>query len=122
MNKKLKSVNIEKTLFFDIEVVRKSKILDINSREFELYQKKTRNKETDEFLSDDDAVMDYHKRAALKMGYTKIVSIGVGFVKGGEVHIKAIDEGTEEEIIKQTCMKKNTEMATKAEGTEQKAI
>lgn len=104
MNKKLKSVNIEKTLFFDIEVVRKSKILDINSREFELYQKKTRNKETDEFLSDDDAVMDYHKRAALKMGYTKIVSIGVGFVKGGEVHIKAIDEGTEEEIIKQFCI------------------
>lgn len=36
------------------------------------------------------------------MCYTKIVCIGVGFIKGGEVHIKSL-EGTEEEIIKQFC-------------------
>ena len=48
MNKVMQSLNIEKILFIDIEVVRKTKELDINSREFELYQKKIRNKETDE--------------------------------------------------------------------------
>ena len=48
MNKVMQSLNIEKILFMDIEVVRKTKELDINSREFELYQKKIRNKETDE--------------------------------------------------------------------------
>ena len=36
------------------------------------------------------------------MCYTKIVSIGVGFIKDGQVHIKAL-EGTEEEVIRQFC-------------------
>lgn len=103
MNKAMQSLNIEKILFMDIEVVRKTKELDINSREFELYQKKIRNKETDELLPSDEVIEDYKKRAALKMGYTTIVSIGVGFVKDGEVHIKALDEGSEEDIIKQFC-------------------
>lgn len=103
MNKKLKSVNTERVLFFDIEVARKSKELDPNSREFDLYQKKIRNRETDEFPTEQQTIEDYAKRAGLKMGYTRIVSIGVGFIKGGEVHIKAIDEGTEEDIIKEFC-------------------
>jgi hypothetical protein len=45
MNKTLKLINEESVLFFDIEVVRKNKELDLNSKEFELFQKKTRNKE-----------------------------------------------------------------------------
>jgi uncharacterized protein YprB with RNaseH-like and TPR domain len=36
------------------------------------------------------------------MCYTKIVCIGVGFIKDGQVHIKSL-EGTEEEVIKQFC-------------------
>ncbi len=44
----------------------------------------------------------YKKTAALKIGYNKIVTIGVGFVKNGEVRIKSLI-GTEEEIIKQFC-------------------
>ena len=86
----------------DIEDVRRSKELDINSREFELYRKKTRNRETDEYLPNDEVVKEYQKKGALKMCYTKIVCIGVGFIKDGEVHIKSL-EGTEEEVIRQFC-------------------
>lgn len=102
MNQTIKKVNQEKILFMDIEDVRRSKELDINSREFELFRKKTRNRETDEYLSDNEVILEYQKKAALKMCYTKIVCIGVGFIKGEEVHIKSL-EGTEEEVIKQFC-------------------
>jgi hypothetical protein len=86
----------------DIEDVRRSKELDINSREFELFRKKTRNKETDEYLTNNEVIVEYQKKAALKMCYTKIVCIGVGFIKDGQVHIKSL-EGMEEEVIKQFC-------------------
>lgn len=102
MNQTIKRINEEKVLFFDLEVVRKNKELDINSKEFELFQKKTRNKETDELLPDNEVIEQYNKRAALKMCYTKIVSVGVGFIKGGEVHIKAL-EGDEESLLRQFC-------------------
>ena len=102
MNQTIKKVNQERVLFMDIEDVHRSKELVVGSREFELYKKKTRDRETDEFLSDEDVVEHYKKRAALKMCYTKIVCIGVGFIKGGEVHIKSL-EGTEEEVIRQFC-------------------
>jgi 3'-5' exonuclease len=102
MNQTVKKINEEKVLFFDLEVVRKNKELNINSKEFELFQKKTRNKETDKLLPDNEVVEQYNKRAALKMCYTKIVSIGVGFIKEGEVHIKAL-EGDEENLLKQFC-------------------
>ena len=100
MNQTLKKIDIEKVLFFDIETVRRSKELDINSREFELFRKKTRNRETDEYLPNDEVIELYRRTAALRMGYNTVVSIGVGFVKDGEVHIKAL-EGTEQEIITQ---------------------
>lgn len=102
MNQTIKKVNQEKILFMDIEDVRRNKELNINSREFELFRKKTRNRETDEYLPNEEVVSEYQKRAALKMCYTKIVTIGVGFIKDGEVHIKSL-EGSEEEVIKQFC-------------------
>jgi hypothetical protein len=102
MNQTIKKINQEKILFFDLEVVRKSKELDINSKEFELFQKKTRNRETDELLPDNQVVEEYAKRAALKMGYMKVVSVGVGFIKDNEVHIKSLS-GEEDKILKQFC-------------------
>ncbi len=102
MNQTIKRINEERVLFFDLEVVRRNKELSLDSKEFELFQKKTRNKETDELLPDNEVVEQYNKRAALKMCYTKIVSIGVGFIKEGEVHIKAL-EGGEESLLKQFC-------------------
>lgn len=103
MNREIQAINIEKVLFFDIEVVRRNAVLNPESREFELFQKKTRNKDTDEYLTEEEVIQEYEKKAALKMGYGRIVSIGVGFIKDGEVHIKALDQGSEEDIIKQFC-------------------
>jgi len=102
MNQTIKRINEERILFFDLEVVRRNKELNLDSKEFELFQKKTRNKETDELLPNDEVIEQYNKRAALKMCYTKIVSIGVGFIKEREVHIKAL-EGDEESLLKQFC-------------------
>jgi len=103
MNQTIKKINEERVLFFDIEDVRRSKELDIDSREFELFRKKTRKRDTDEYLSNDEVLSEYSKKAALKMGYTKIVSIGVGFIKDGELHIKALD-GEEGDIVRQFCV------------------
>jgi len=102
MNQTLKKINEESILFFDIEDVRQSKELIEGSTEFNLYRKKIRNKETDELPSVEETIENYRKRGALKMCYTKIVSIGVGFIKDDQVHIKAL-EGSEEDIIRQFC-------------------
>lgn len=102
MNQTIKKVDQERILFMDIEDVRRTKELSIDSKEFELFRKKTRNRDTDEFLPNDEVILEYQKKAALKMCYTKIVCIGVGFIKESQVHIKSL-EGTEEEVIKQFC-------------------
>ena len=98
MNINLKKIDIEKILFFDIETVRKNEQLEPDSREFELYQKKIRNRETDELPTQEETLLDYEKRAALRIGFTRIVTIGVGFVKSGKAYVKHI-KGTEEEIL-----------------------
>lgn len=102
MNKILSKVNEETVLFMDIECVRRSKELDINSREFDLFQKKTRDRATDEYLTSEEVLEKYKKRAALKMCYNKIISVSVGFIHNKEAHIKCL-WGEEEDIIKQFC-------------------
>lgn len=102
MNKDFQKIKEEKVLFFDSEIVRRSVELELDSTEYSLYQKKTRNRETDEFLSDTDLVAHYNKNAALKLGYNKIVTIGVGFIKGGKPYIKDIS-GEEGDVIRQFC-------------------
>lgn len=100
MNLNFKRIPIEKTLFFDIETVRANETLNVDSKEFELYRKKIRNKDTDELPSVEDTLEDYSRRAALKMGYSTIVTIGVGYVRAGDAFIKHLS-GTEEEILKE---------------------
>ncbi len=102
MNKMLDNVNEEQVLFFDIESVRASKTLTPNSKEYELFRKKLRNRETDELPSEEFTITEYNKKAALRMCHIKIVSIGVGFIKGGKVYIKAL-QGDEDDIIEQFC-------------------
>lgn len=100
MNGIFKRVPIEKTLFFDIEVIRAYDELDPYTKEFEIYRKKIRNKDTDEFPTDEEVQADYKKRAGLKLGYGKIVTIGVGFVRAGEVFIKSL-VGEEDVILRE---------------------
>lgn len=102
MNKDFQRVNEEDVLFFDGEMVRRNKELEIDSIEYSLYQKKTRDRETDEFLTDEDLKEHYKKKAALKMGYNKIVTIGVGFIKEGVPYVKDIS-GEEDRVIEEFC-------------------
>jgi predicted PolB exonuclease-like 3'-5' exonuclease len=100
MNKKFQKINIEDVLFFDVEVVRASKELVLESEEYNLFQRKTRDRDTDEFLPHQELVELYNKKAALKRGYSKIVTIGVGFVKDGVVYVKDIS-GNEDRVIQE---------------------
>jgi predicted PolB exonuclease-like 3'-5' exonuclease len=99
MNSKIKALNIEKILFFDIETVRNNEELDLNSKEFELYQKKNRLKDTDELLPDNEVVELYHKKGGLRPIYNRIVNIVIGAVKDGKVYLKSFT-GEEKDIIK----------------------
>ena len=100
MNINLKKIPIEKVLFFDIETVRQTKDLDPESKEFQLYRKKIRDKVTDELPSVEETIADYNKRAALRIGYIKVVAISIAFVRAGEVYVKALI-GEEKDILKE---------------------
>lgn len=102
MNAKLKKINIEDCLFFDIESTAKHIELALEGREYELFQWKTRNRDTDEVLDNDALQALYKKTAALKIGFNQVVTVGAGYVKNNEVRIKAIT-GTEDEILKMFC-------------------
>lgn len=100
MNKNIQKINIEDCLFFDIETVSRNEELTLDSREYELWRWKQRNRDTDEYLEPKELQEVYKKRAALTIGFNRIVTIGVGYVKDGEIRIKAL-QGTEEEILQE---------------------
>lgn len=90
--------DISRILFFDIEVVRNVKELDVNSKEFDLYQQKIRDRKTDELLPEQETINHYNKFAGLKAIYHKIVCISVCAVKDGKAYVKSYT-GAEKEII-----------------------
>lgn len=102
MNKTINNLNISDILFMDIETVRKSESLDVDSQEFQNFQYKFRNKETNELLEYGDVCELYKMKAPLYLTYNKIVTISVGYVVNGSVRIKAIT-GEEQNIIEQFC-------------------
>lgn len=102
MNRLVNNVDEEQVLFFDIESVRKTENLTPGTKEFELFRKKLRNRDTDELPTEEFTIEEYKRKAALKMCHIKIVTIGVGFIKGGKPYIKAL-QGDEDEIIEQFC-------------------
>lgn len=106
MNNNFKKINVEKCLFLDIETASRNKELDLNSKEFELFQKKNRNRDTGDLLPDLDVQKLYKKEAGLRMGYNRIVTISIGYVKNNEMRIKAL-VGTEEEILREFCKLSN---------------
>lgn len=107
MNAVFKRIKIEDVLFFDTELVRGQKELDINSKLFELYQKKIRNKETDELPTEEETLKHYNKFGALKLGYNKIVCATVGKVVEGTLYLRSFI-GDEDEILKSLYSKFQT--------------
>lgn len=100
MNKNIQKINIEDCLFYDAEFVSANEDITIDSQEYDLWQYRNRNKETGEFLEPTELKELYKQKAALTLGFNRIVTIGVGYVKDGEVRIKAL-QGTESEILQE---------------------
>jgi predicted PolB exonuclease-like 3'-5' exonuclease len=103
MSEILKQIKPTDICFFDIEVVRNSEHIDTDSKEFKLFRKKVRNKETDELPSVSDTIELYKQKAGLKPVYNKIVCISIGAIYGDKldkVYIKSL-LGSEEEIIRE---------------------
>lgn len=100
MNNKIRKQNIEKLLFFDIETCRRSKVLDINSKEYDLYAWKLRDKETSKLPPSDEVIKHYELNGALDPVFNKIVCISVGFINGKTLYVKSFT-GEQKEIIEQ---------------------
>ena len=100
MNQKIKNLDIEKILFWDLESVRANKELVPDSEEYNLYEHKTRNKETDEVLPQAEVIELYRKKAALDRTYNKIVCISMAYIAGGKINVKSIT-GSQKDIIKE---------------------
>lgn len=100
MNKNLQKINIEDCLFYDAEFVSANEDIVIDSQEYDLWQYRNRNKETGEFLEPTKLKELYKQKAALTLGFNRIVTIGVGYVKDGQVRIKAL-QGTESELLQE---------------------
>jgi hypothetical protein len=98
MNKNIRNLNLEEILFFDIETVRRNKVLDVNSKEFELYSWSIRDKTTGYVPPSNEVVKHYENNGALKPEFNKIVVISVGYIKDNTLYYKAIT-GTQKEII-----------------------
>jgi predicted PolB exonuclease-like 3'-5' exonuclease len=100
MNNKVRRQDLEKLLFLDIETVRMSKELCINSKEYDLYAWKLRDKETSLLPPPDEVIKHYKLNAALYPEFNKIVCITIGFIKDSVLHLKSLTGG-QKDIIEQ---------------------
>lgn len=98
MNKQVRGLNLEEILFFDIETVRRNKVLDVDSKEFELYAWSIRDKTTGFIPPAIEVIKHYDKNGALSPVFNKTVVISVGYIKGTTLYYKAL-VGTQAEII-----------------------
>lgn len=102
MNSRIKNINLEKILFFDIETTYKTENLEIDSPEYLAFQHKMRDKSSDELDEAHEVLELYKRKAPLYLTYNKVVNISVGFVSKGSVRVKSLS-GEESEIIKDFC-------------------
>lgn len=100
MNSLIEKINEENVLFFDIETASKFPSLEEDSRDFELFQKKCKNKDSDDYPDFFETNEMYKKWAPLRLTYNKIVSIGVGMIVKGKPCIKVLT-GQEEDILRE---------------------
>lgn len=102
MNSKLKELDIEKMLFWDLECVREFEELLPDSEAYHLYEQKIRNRETDEYPTQEEVIEHYKKKAALSPTHNKIICISMAVVSKGIVYVKSIT-GEQKDIIRQFC-------------------
>lgn len=100
MNLTLQRKNVEDILFIDVKSVRASEVLQENSKEYELFSYKYRDRETGELPSYEETVKIYNNKARLTLGYQKIVAISLGaFGKDGRWEVISL-KGTEKEMLR----------------------
>jgi hypothetical protein len=98
MNSKIKNLDYSKLLFADCETIRGEETFDQSHPYYSVWQWKQRNKETNEFLSDEENIRLYYDKSALFPEWGKIACISVGFIHNDELHIKSF-VGEEKEIL-----------------------
>lgn len=98
MNTRIKNLDLEKILFFDIETVPQNKDLDTNTEEFDLFRYKNRDKKTYDLPTEADTIELYNTTAALSPVYGKVVCISMGYVRNGNIYVKSLT-GNEREIL-----------------------
>lgn len=100
MTEKLRNLDLENLLFFDAEFVRAFETLEKDSKEFEMFQYKNRNKETGELPTYEETIELYKKNGGLNPAHNKVVTISVGAFIKGKKYIKSFT-GTQKEILEQ---------------------
>jgi 3'-5' exonuclease len=98
MNNKVRNIDIEKLLFFDIETVRRNNVLELDSKEFELYSWSLRDKVTNELPHNEEVQEHYKTNGGLKPEFNKIVCISVGYVQGEVLYYKSL-VGNQKDIV-----------------------
>ena len=98
MNKSLKNVNKEDVLFFTIDTTTNSKDIVIDSKEYELF--KAKMEASNESFDEEGLNTLYKDKAPLKLMFSRISTISIGFSKGKDFRIKTL-KGSEEEILRQ---------------------
>jgi len=100
MNSRVRKQDLEKLLFLDCETVRRNKSLDINSKEYDLYAWKLRDKENSKLPPSNDVQEHYILNGALDPVFNKIVCITVGYIKDTTLYLKSLT-GSQKEVIEQ---------------------
>ena len=100
MNKKTINIDPEDLLFLDIETVRRNKVLDINSLEYDTFAWTLRDKDTSELPPSEEVVKLYELKGGLYFITNKIVCISIAYIKGTTLKYKAIT-GTQKYILEE---------------------
>jgi hypothetical protein len=100
MNKKTININPEDLLFLDIETVRRNKVLDINSAEYDTYAETLRDKDTSKLPPSEEVVELYELKGGLYFITNKIVCISIAYIKGTTLFYKPIT-GTQKYILEE---------------------
>ena len=98
MNKSLKNVNKEDVLFFTIDTTTNSKELESGSKEYELF--KVKMEASEESFDEKGLNTLWEDKAPLKLMFSRISTISIGFSKGGDFRVKTL-KGSEEDILLQ---------------------
>ena len=98
MNKSLKNVNKEDVLFFTIDTTTNSKELESGSKEYELF--KAKMEASEESFDEKGLNTLWEDKAPLKLMFSRISTISIGFSKGGDFRVKTL-KGSEEDILLQ---------------------